>query len=671
MSVVEKLTVLLEAKDRLSAGLQSGIRSLAGFSNAAQSGGKNLGALEAGLGMVSKAAGALGITLSAVQLTKFAVDAARLAEANKGVEESFNKLAEGVGQSGRAMLDAMQKASSGQISQNSLMLSANKAMLLGVADTSEEMSALMEVAAERGQAMGLSMEQAFGDIVTGLGRVSPMILDNLGITINAEETYAAYAASIGVAADALSDAEKKQALVNAVMSEANGVVDANVNEFATLGAAYADLKIALGELASPAIIAGLSALSGAIAGLNEKIAENSVIAAEKEFFSVGDDIARAAESLQAANASLTDAIVNQGDVAAATSRITSLQTHIKFLGEEYNAVAKKTGAPLLDLDALAAGTVAFAEVAASAEDAGERIVNGMVRAAKGIDSLRASLGSALAEFSSGARSMMDRVTALGDGRGGGKLDLLNESLADSKTIVGKVGESFSTATAGVSEAERAFGNLQSKLQGIISGAIGPVAGIDAADLLPREDAVNENARRLADIAVNGFTGQDWLGEFASEVPDLYEMLSASGDPQTAAAQMLKDFQDGLRPELIDTERAKELVLRAIRGEENTKALVEQVANEIAAEQGIAFSKAQEAAGEVLGGGSTIAKSLDLEEKAAEDSGKKTGKAYGLALVGAFEENVPGRLVQILAMMVTPEVIAAIGAGETRAGVVNG
>ena len=35
----------------------------------------------------------------------------------------------------------------------------------------------------RGRAMGLSTTQAFGDIVTGIGRMSPLILDNLGICL--------------------------------------------------------------------------------------------------------------------------------------------------------------------------------------------------------------------------------------------------------------------------------------------------------------------------------------------------------------------------------------------------------------------------------------------------------------------------------------------------------
>lgn len=78
--------------------------------------------------------------------------------------------------------------------------------------------------------MGISTTQAFNDIVTGLGRMSPLILDNLGITVDLEATTAKYAATLGKSADALTDAERKQALVNAVMeSSASLMEDANAS----------------------------------------------------------------------------------------------------------------------------------------------------------------------------------------------------------------------------------------------------------------------------------------------------------------------------------------------------------------------------------------------------------------------------------------------------------
>ena len=55
------------------------------------------------------------------------------------------------------------------------------------------MTALINVARSRGAAMGLTLTQAFNDIVTGLGRESALILDNLGITIKVRTGDADYA----------------------------------------------------------------------------------------------------------------------------------------------------------------------------------------------------------------------------------------------------------------------------------------------------------------------------------------------------------------------------------------------------------------------------------------------------------------------------------------------
>jgi len=132
------------------------------------------------------------------------------------------------------------------------MLSANKAMMLGVSDNADTLGRLLEVAAERGKALGLTTTQAFSDIVTGIGRLSPMILDNLGIVTGGAAVYDAYARSIGKAAEQLTDFERRQALVQLVLSQAPGaagmpeIADAQTG-IEQLQAAWANLKAEIGK----------------------------------------------------------------------------------------------------------------------------------------------------------------------------------------------------------------------------------------------------------------------------------------------------------------------------------------------------------------------------------------------------------------------------------------
>lgn len=53
-----------------------------------------------------------------------------------------------------------------------------------------------------------------------------MILDNLGITINAQEAQEAYAQSIGKTVSQLTESEKKQALINKVVSDGKKELEA-------------------------------------------------------------------------------------------------------------------------------------------------------------------------------------------------------------------------------------------------------------------------------------------------------------------------------------------------------------------------------------------------------------------------------------------------------------
>jgi len=151
------------------------------------------------------------------------------------------------------MLGPLREASRGAAADSDLLLAANKASMLGVSSSVEELTKLMEVARVRGQAMGLSTTQAFSDLVTGIGRTSPMILDNLGIITGGEKTYEEFAVSIGKSADALTEAEKKQALLNKVLIETQPLLDAQADAAMTsaekidaLSAAWLNYKEAVG-----------------------------------------------------------------------------------------------------------------------------------------------------------------------------------------------------------------------------------------------------------------------------------------------------------------------------------------------------------------------------------------------------------------------------------------
>jgi len=209
----------------------------------------------AGLKVLGGAFAALGAAM--VAATGYAIKSAVEVE---GTKTAFQNLAKAAGQSGEDILRAMQKASSGTISEANLMRSATRAMTMGVASDIEEFTSLMEIARLRGSEMGISTAEAFDVLSDGIGRLSPLMLKQLGIVIDTTDAYTRYATSIGKTKDELTEAEKKQALYNEILSKnsdalgSSGDVAMTAKEsMEALKASFDDLMSVIGEMFLPAI----------------------------------------------------------------------------------------------------------------------------------------------------------------------------------------------------------------------------------------------------------------------------------------------------------------------------------------------------------------------------------------------------------------------------------
>lgn len=165
-----------------------------------------------------------------------------------------NSLARALGTSGEAMVRAITDASKNTISALDAMRMANKAMLLDVVKNEREMADLARIAIVLGQAMGKNAASAVDDLTTALGRQSPLILDNLGIKMNLTEAEARYAAMLGKTVDQLTEAEKRQAFLNAAWDKARqkaeqlgGVQIDTIGQLEQLTAAWADFQTEFGK----------------------------------------------------------------------------------------------------------------------------------------------------------------------------------------------------------------------------------------------------------------------------------------------------------------------------------------------------------------------------------------------------------------------------------------
>lgn len=154
----------------------------------------------------------------------------------------------------------LSNAVDGTVTQFELMEQANNALLLGIADNDEQMASLFDTAQRLARAVG--KDAAFGveSLVTGIGRQSRLMLDNLGIVVKSEEAYEAYAQQIGVATSALTKEQKQTAFTNAALTAANEKVAALGEEQLTLRDKTNQTRVAidnagraLGDLFAPAV----------------------------------------------------------------------------------------------------------------------------------------------------------------------------------------------------------------------------------------------------------------------------------------------------------------------------------------------------------------------------------------------------------------------------------
>lgn len=167
-------------------------------------------------------------------------------------KQAFANVAASFGANADQIVRDLKKASAETISTMDLMQKASQAMILGISP--DKLAQLMEVARASARAMGQDMTFMFESIVTGIGRQSKLILDNLGIVFSASQAYEDYAKSIGKSAKDLTDLEKKQAFVNATLKAGKDILDrVNVEQkthaemLQTIKARWADMTVVIGN----------------------------------------------------------------------------------------------------------------------------------------------------------------------------------------------------------------------------------------------------------------------------------------------------------------------------------------------------------------------------------------------------------------------------------------
>lgn len=227
-------------------------------------------------------------------VARFAFENQKMAAALNQQADAFKNLARSAGADGQQVLEAMQAMAGGTVTQMDLIRSASRASLLGIGF--EEMPKLMKISAAAARATGQDLSFLFESITTGIGRTSPLILDNLGITVKLGEVNESYAASLNKTVAELTAAEKKQALLNAVLVQGDQIIQdvggslddlTDIEKWDALVAAVIEFRTELGQGLVPLVSSVASMLTGVS---NELTSNLQLIRQDKEDVQLLQDI---------------------------------------------------------------------------------------------------------------------------------------------------------------------------------------------------------------------------------------------------------------------------------------------------------------------------------------------------------------------------------------------
>lgn len=263
-----------------------------------------------------KMAGPISVVTGSVFALKSAFDAALEGERIKAVDAQFQQLASNIGLSASKLKSDFMGAVEGELSMTESLKLANDAMIK-LGSSAKRLPEIMELAQQRSVVMGEDLTQSFSEITNALASGNERALKKLGLSVDTKKAIQDYAKDLGVTVSSLSEAGKKQAVMNAAL-------EAGKAKFQGITQAVTPLSQSLDRL------------GGAFGDLTDYIKKS--IAGFTGFKAVIDFVATGFRNLG------DDIKIKFGNEAdAATGKISALRTEIKTLETGLQGEVPKAG----------------------------------------------------------------------------------------------------------------------------------------------------------------------------------------------------------------------------------------------------------------------------------------------------------------------------------------
>ena len=181
---------------------------------ASASAGRAFSAQATGLGgLVSAYAGAAATVFAITAAFQALNQAAQTAQ----VVEGLNALATTVGTTGSEILKRSQEITRGLVSIREAAETVNIGLSAGFSQ--DQILELQQVSLGASRALGRTLTDALTRVTRGAAKLEPELLDELGIFVKIDPAVESYAAKLNKTASSLTDFERRQAFVNAIIDQ--------------------------------------------------------------------------------------------------------------------------------------------------------------------------------------------------------------------------------------------------------------------------------------------------------------------------------------------------------------------------------------------------------------------------------------------------------------------
>jgi hypothetical protein len=465
----------------------------------------------AGLGGLVAAYAGAAATLFALQQ---GFSALRIASQSEQLFSGINQLSANIGESGPKILASITEITRGQISLASAAEKTNLALSSGFGG--EQIDKLAGIATKASRVLGRDLEDSFTRLIRGTTKLEPELLDELGIFTRIEPAVQAYAAQIGKSESSLTNFERRQAFLNAVIEEGtrkfksvNVTVPTAAESLNQLGARLQDLTTKFGLFLATAAIPLVNFFSQNITGAFGLFALLARTVIGKGLEVLRDKFDNAAESAKAFGERFSDLSRSSGASKAAIQQLAQVSGDLGngFLG--LKGEARKNAIALKELADNSKLTVQQTkEYAKALTVTRDTLQNTVVKHT----ALRDALAANSDEYKAKDKVVKNYTTQLNKTQA--TLDATNQSLKNTPSSA-KFAE---VAFANISRTIQGFGIL---LSGVVKsvnlvllaiGAVSTVAGV-LANIYGKESELSAFTESLGKFFKELLTGSETAKEF--------------------------------------------------------------------------------------------------------------------------------------------------------------